>query len=146
MIGAQAVSSRRLIGWLFSLSSNIITNVFGDVRDSEGHVLVTAYALHRPDGQWSLLLINKDYEHAHPVRIVFEDSNRGSKASFAGDITLITFGKDQYQWHSGRKKGYADPDGPPKTATRHAGPDTRYDLPAASVTVLRGTVGAPPAK
>ena len=30
-----------------------------DVKDSDGHVLVTAYALLRPDGQWSLLLINK---------------------------------------------------------------------------------------
>jgi hypothetical protein len=31
-----------------------------DVRDPAGHVLVTAYALQRPDGQWSVMLVNKD--------------------------------------------------------------------------------------
>jgi hypothetical protein len=54
---------------------------------------------------------------------------------------MITFGKEQYQWHPDRKKGHADPDGPPKTSMVQAGQDTNYDLPAASVTVLRGTLG-----
>ena len=34
-----------------------------DIKDADGHVLVTAYAVLRPDGQWSLLLINKDYDN-----------------------------------------------------------------------------------
>jgi hypothetical protein len=30
------------------------------VKDSEGNVLVTSYAVHRPDGNWSLMLVNRD--------------------------------------------------------------------------------------
>ena len=113
-----------------------------DVKDSEGHVLVTAYALDRPDGQWSLMLINKDYEHPHSLRIRFHDSDAGRDVSFTGKVTMITFGKEQYQWHSNRKKGYADPDGPPKTRTLQAAEDMSYTLPAASVSVVRGAIGA----
>ena len=114
-----------------------------DVRDADGNVLVTAYALHRPDGQWALMLINKDHDHSHPVRVVFHDSEDNRDASFGGQVTMITFGREQYQWHPDRKKGHADPDGPPKTSALQAGQDTNYDLPAASVTVLRGTLGTP---
>jgi len=45
-----------------------------DVKDDEGHVLVTAYAHERPDGQWSLMLVNRDYDHPHQVRIVFHNT------------------------------------------------------------------------
>ena len=112
-----------------------------DVRDANGNVLVTAYALHRPDGQWALMLVNKDHDHSHPVRVVFHDSEDNRDVSFGGQITMITFGKEQYQWHPDRKKGHAGPDGPPKTSALQAGQETNYDLPAASVTVLRGTLG-----
>ena len=112
-----------------------------DVRDANGNVLVTAYALHRPDGQWALMLVNKDHDHSHPVRIVFHDSEANQDVSFSGQVTMITFGKEQYQWHPDRKKGHADPDGPPKKSALQAGQDTNYDLSAASVTVLRGTLG-----
>jgi hypothetical protein len=109
-----------------------------DVKDSEGHVLVTAYALHRPDGEWSLMLINKDYDNAHQVHIAFHDAEGNRAQSFAGPVTMITFGKAQYQWHPDRKKGHADPNGPPVTSTLAGGEHTEYSLPAASVTILRG--------
>jgi hypothetical protein len=109
-----------------------------DVKDSQGHVLVTAYALHRPDGQWSLMLINKDRDHPHEVRVVFHDADGDRDQHFTGQLTMITFGKKQYQWHPARKKGYADPDGPAQTLTLNPDESTTYDLPAASLTVLRG--------
>ena len=109
-----------------------------DVKDSEGHVLVTAYALHRPDDQWSVMLINKDHDHAHEVRIAFHDADGKRDSAFSGQVTVITFGKEQYQWHPARKKGYADPDGPPLTSRVNGEESTRYTLPAASVTVIRG--------
>jgi len=111
-----------------------------DLKDSDGHVLVTSYALHRPDGQWSLLLINKDFDHPHPLRIVFQNSSAGGQAFLAGTVMMTTFGKEQYQWHPNRKKGYADPDGPPGKKTMQGQQDTNYVLPPASVTVLRGTM------
>src|SRR5579862_5851641 len=114
-----------------------------DVKDSAGHLLVTAYALERPDGQWSLMLINKDHNQAHSVRLVFRDADANHDTYFLGQVAMITFGKAQYQWHAARKKGYADPDGPPATAELTGGENSRYTLPAASVTVIRGKLAEP---
>jgi hypothetical protein len=109
-----------------------------DVKDSQGHVLVTAYALHRPDGQWALMLINKDHDQAHAIRIAFQGADGNRESFFAGPVTMIIFGKQQYQWHPDRKKGYADPDGPAATSTLNGERGTEYTLPAASLTILRG--------
>ena len=124
-------------------AEHLLYRASGDVKDSQGHVLVTAYALHRPDGQWSLMLINKDHDHPHQVRVLFHDSGGHADASFVGMVTMITFGKEQYQWHPDRKKGHAEPDGPPATLTLSGQQGTKYNLPAASITVLRGTLGFP---
>ena len=112
-----------------------------DIKDAEGHVLVTAYAVLRPDGRWALMLINKDYDNSHTVSITFHDDDAHTDNSFVGPIERITFGKDQYTWHSALRDGYPDPDGPAARSTLPAGTD-RYVLPAASMTVLRGRIGA----
>jgi hypothetical protein len=112
-----------------------------DVKDPQGNILVTAYALQRPDGQWSLMLINKDHENAHAISISFRNGESKPR-SFTGPVTVITFGKAQYQWHPDRKRGYADPDNPPARSTISADEKTQYNLPAASVNVLRGKLSA----
>ena len=66
---------------------------------------MTAYPLQRPDGQWSVMLINKDHDHAHQVRIKFHDAETNRNRSYLGSVTMITFGKAQYVWHAARKKG-----------------------------------------
>jgi hypothetical protein len=117
-------------------------------------VLVTTYAVLRPDGQWSLLVVNKDQENAHTVAISFEDAEKGTSGFFAGPVRVTTFGKEQYQWHPSTKAGTtpgalagasvreqggtADPDGPAVKSTVSAGAGTKFTLPAASVTVIRG--------
>jgi hypothetical protein len=111
-----------------------------DVLDPAGHTLVTAYAVARPDGQWALLVVNKDQHNAHPVRIAF-DGKDGAPQSFAGPATVITLGPAQYRWHAKGPDGYADPDGPPARATVAAGPNAVFELPAASVSVIRGRIG-----
>ena len=93
----------------------------------------------RPDGAWSLLIINKDQENAHEVHIVFDDVNAARRA-FTGPLTVKTFGKAQYQWHPTVAGGTADPDGPILSNTIHATPSTTFSLPAASITVLRGNI------
>jgi hypothetical protein len=115
---------------LFSASS--------DVRDKKGNVLVTAYPVLRPDGQWSLMVINKDYDAPHDVRIVFHDDSAQRETEFAGPAEVITFGKTQYQWHPSRRNGYADPDGPPVSETITAGPGVMYTLPPASLNIICG--------
>jgi hypothetical protein len=113
-----------------------------DIKDGQGHVLVTAYPLKRPDGEWAVLLVNKDYDHAHTVKIVFHDDAGGADGQFRGDVTRITFGKEQYTWHPARKEGYAEPDGPAARSTVKGSAGATYDLPAASITVLRGKTAA----
>jgi F5/8 type C domain len=117
----------------------------GDIFDAAGHSLVTAYALLRPDGQWSLLLVNRDQENAHKVRIEF-DSGKGGASFFSGPVTMFTFGSAQYQWHPTEFGGFPDPDGPPMKATIVAKADAMYELPAASMTVIRGEIANPSGK
>ena len=119
-------------------ASHKLFTATADVKDSEGNVLVTAYPLQRPDGQWSLMLINKDHDHPHSVRVQF--NGEGKPTFYAGTVDLITFGKNQYQWHANRKKGYADPNNPPAKSKVNASEATKYELPAASLTILRGRV------
>lgn len=121
-------------------AEHLLFRAASDLRDSEGHVLVTAYPVLRPDGQWSLLVINKDHDNEHPVRIQFHDDDAKDKLAFTGPVTMITFGKTQYVWHPNRKQGYADPDGPAATSTIQGTANTIYALPPASVTVLRGKI------
>jgi hypothetical protein len=44
----------------------------------------------------------------------------------------------QYQWHAASEGGHADPDGPAARSTATANATTKFTLPAASLTVLRG--------
>jgi hypothetical protein len=113
-----------------------------DIQDLANHTLVTAYAALRPDGQWSLMMVNKDQENAHKVRIVFHNARDNSDAFFAGDVDLITFGSMQYQWHPDINNGAADPDGPPARSKITAAAGTVFELPRASITILRGAISS----
>jgi hypothetical protein len=136
-----------------------------DVEDGAGHTLVTAYALKHPDGTWAVMAVNRDQQNPHRVRITFEGlpgkDPSDKEISFAGPVAISTFGSAQYQWHpaqtrfmahaetSGERtivatsKGWADPDGPIVHAKLSAGKGTTYDLPAASVVVIRGKISRP---
>ena len=96
---------------------------------------VTSYAVHRPDGNWSLLLVNRNETEARAIRVAFADSK--GKRSFAGPVTMVTFGSEQYVWKAEGAKSYADPDGPPVARVIQG---SEFTLPKASVTVLRGKI------
>jgi len=131
-----------------------------DIDDGAGHTLVTAYALERPDGQWSLMIVNRDQQNARKVQIVFQDQASGGADFFSGPVDTSVFGRDQYQWHPAVTEfmahaersaarsvevnipGKAEPDGPIEHKTETAEKHTEYDLPAASITVIRGKLGA----
>lgn len=113
-----------------------------DIHDAAGHLLVTSYAVLRPDGEWSLMLVNKDQETPHSVTISFQNDRSKSVSNFAGPVSSVTFGSEQYRWHTDLRLvpvgGSADPAGPPARSTISARADTIYKLPKASVTVIRG--------
>jgi len=127
-----------------------------DVQDGAGHELVTAYAVKRPDGTWAVMAVNRDQQNAHRVRLSFDGPDKDG--SFGGPVEISSLGSAQYQWHpaqtrfmahaenSGERtivatsKGWADPDGPIVHTKLNAQKDTLYDLPSASVVVIRGSV------
>jgi len=109
-----------------------------DIVDPAGHSLVTAYSVLRPDGQWAIMLINKDQENSHAVHISFEDEKTGTDNFLSGAVDVITFGSEQYQWRPCEAGGSADPDGPASKSTITAGRGTNYVIPMASLTVVRG--------
>jgi hypothetical protein len=131
---------------------------WSDVEDGAGHALITAYALARPDGNWSLMIVNRDQQNAHKVAVAFQDDSAPKMSGFSGPVSISTFGKAQYQWHPAsttfmahaehaadrpviaNTKGYADPDGPLLHTSQDATGDTSYDIPAASIVVIRGAV------
>jgi hypothetical protein len=128
-----------------------------DVQDGAGHDLVTAYAVKRPDGKWAVMAVNRDQQNAHRVRISFEGP-ADKESGLAGPVEVSTFGSAQYQWHPAQTRfmahaenaaqattvatprGAADPDGPIAHTKLTGAKDTLYDLPAASVVVIRGSV------
>ena len=132
MINLEWVQHRSGVHHMFPSST--------DIKDAEGNALVTSYAVHRPDGNWSLMLVNRDQAQLHRVRVVFEDSASPRKDSFSGPVAFVTFGSEQYTWKNAGPGSYADPDGPPLGTTLAGGPETIFTLPKASITVLRGKV------
>jgi F5/8 type C domain len=141
---AQYYASRMInLEWLkHKTGEHGLYSATSDLSDQAGHILITAYPVSRPDGDWSLLLINKDQSNSHTVRIAF-DGGTGPAESFSGSITMITFGSDQYVWHSDGPNSHPDPENPPLTSTVNAGPQTIFTLPKASITVLRGKISRP---
>jgi hypothetical protein len=113
-----------------------------DLEDEAHHRLITAYAVKRPDGEWSLLTINKDPSNAHDVNITFEDGGTSTPAQFEGPVKMVTFGAAEYVWHSSGAASHADPDGPPKRREIHCQRGQKVLLPKASITVLTGRLSS----
>jgi hypothetical protein len=99
------------------------------------------------------MLVNKDQENNHHVHVEFADG-AGSHAPFSGPVNESIFGRAQYHWNPPQRGfnahmpearnnvqelyqgGKADPDGPIVRKQIQASSD--FELPAASVVVLRG--------
>jgi hypothetical protein len=104
------------------------------------------------------MIVNRDQHNGHNVKIVFEDPSGRGASGFAGPLEIAEFGRNQYQWHAASTRfsahaeepsawpivaylpGRADPDGPVLHTKQNAGKDTSYDLPPASIVVIRGKI------
>jgi hypothetical protein len=132
MINQEWVQHRSGVHHMFPSST--------DIKDSEGNLLVTSYAVYRPDGNWSLMLVNRDETTAHSVRVVFDDAKTRQTVSFTGPVTLVTFGSEQYVWINDGLNSRADPDNPPVASTIRGDTGSVFKLPKASITVLRSKI------
>ena len=120
------------------------------IKDDDGNQLVSSYALHRPDGNWSLMLVNRDESTAHSIRVAFDDIEAGhpaihdpatrGHAFFSGPMSIVTFGSEQYDWKDDGPNSHPDPDNSPRGSSVIANADTVFVLPKASITVLRGRI------
>jgi hypothetical protein len=109
-----------------------------DLKDEAGHTLITAYAVKRPDGEWSFLLINKDPTNAHEMEIDLDKAGKSEAVQFKGEVRLVQFGAAEYVWHPSGPTSHADPAGPAKVSTGQWKNGQKISLPKASITVVRG--------
>ena len=105
-----------------------------DVHDSDDNELLSAYVVHRPDGTWSTMLVNKDPDRAFRVTLDF-GAAFGGRAN--GPRTVLSYSDAEYAWHADGTKGRPSKSLPPRTSTRRAG--EAIVVPPASLTVLRET-------
>jgi hypothetical protein len=109
-----------------------------NIHNAEGEELITAYAVHRPDGLWSVLLINKDRKRAYETRLRFRNAT-GAVGGFDGQVEIFQFSSKQYLL--GGPKGNPYPvraDEPAHTVIQAFPKLTAISLPAYSLTVIRG--------
>ena len=133
----------------------------GTYDDGAHHTMVTAYSALRPDQTWSVMLVNRDQEQSHKVKIAFDNSKDKTASYFSGDVHVSTWGSEQYKWHPTFRNqdashipetldripllytdGYADPDSSIQETTVRSDPSTEYEIPPASIVVVRGTLGS----
>jgi hypothetical protein len=100
-----------------------------------GFPLMTAYAVKRPDGTWSVMLVNKDVR-AHRVTLRLAGNDR---IGFSAPVTRVTFGPAQYQWQRRGARSLPDPDMAPSREIITQPNGDAFNVPALSITVLRGT-------
>jgi hypothetical protein len=103
------------------------------------------------------MLVNRDQDVAHTIKIAFHNKDDGRTLGFSGDVHAVVFGKQQYAWHPQAVSpmshpenpnepvivggyGHADPDGPPKQEELHTTPGSGFEVPAASIMVIRGSL------
>jgi hypothetical protein len=97
--------------------------------------LVTAFAVHRPDGEWALLLINKDPENVRDVTMRFQDAASNRTRPWSGPAELYQFSRAQYVWRADGENGRPVRSEPPEHR-RMEGSSVR--LPPYSLSVVRG--------
>jgi hypothetical protein len=113
-----------------------ISSVTVKQRQSTSLPVVSVYAVHRPDNQWSLLAINKHPTRKARLTVRFNFSGVRQQVTFAGDIDVIQFSSDQYLWHDDGPNGRPIRSLPAARFARKAA--SFYELPPYSLTVLRG--------
>lgn len=137
-LAAQVITKE----WVQPIDANHkLFRATSDMKDEEGNSIVTAYAVQRPDGQWSVMLVNKDRDNDRSVKLSFSDGASNRICHFQGTVDRITLGAQEYQWHADTAGGgHADPDGPAAKSNIQASADGSYLLPKASIVVLRGKI------
>jgi hypothetical protein len=109
------------------------------MRNGNGDEMITAYAVHRPDGLWALMVINK-VNRAYSVSVVFQNTSLGRVSTFQGRVDFFQFSRAQYQLNSDPKNPFPIKAEPPEHRIIDQVESKSITLPAYSITVIRGGV------
>jgi hypothetical protein len=97
--------------------------------------LVTAFAVHRPDGQWAVLLVNKDPKNSLDVSIQFQDDGSNQSRRWSGSAELYQLSRAQYIWKADGENGRPEKSEPPEHRSLEG---SMIRLPPYSLSVVRG--------
>ena len=110
--------------------------------DGAGYELVRAYALRRPDGSLSLLLLNVSPSQPYDVSVRLTEGSAASATSRAprGPLQEWQLSAAQYRWRSDGPSGHPARDLPPAHVLLASGSSTVH-LPPYSITVVAALPG-----
>jgi hypothetical protein len=109
--------------WLqHEAGANQIFPAAADLIDASSRNVISSYAVHRPDGNWALMLINHDLHAAHQIHLMMDDAS-GTRHSFTGPVALVQ---------------YCNTPAENQITTMTPPPGDLYNLPIGSITVIRG--------
>ncbi len=98
---------------------------------------LAAYAVHRPGGQWALLVLNKNPVRAQLAHVRFEGANANA-ADWRGPQEVFQYSAKQYVWAPNRDDGHPRFSEAPATYMTETGKPLILSLPPMSLTVVRG--------
>lgn len=107
--------------------------VTSDIKNKQQQLLVTAYSIRKPDGKWSVMLINKDPQKTWDVDIDIQNMVLKETIEFHPE-NLIQYSKQQYQWVNEGANSYPAISLPP--VTKKINGSSNVSLPPYSLTVL----------
>jgi len=105
------------------------TNVFNRKKDP----LISVYPLRKPDGKWSVMLINKDPARMWSVDIRIENTNSNQLTNYSFHH-LIQYSKQQYHWMDKGFESYPSLNLPPFSKIING--SKNISLPAYSITII----------
>jgi hypothetical protein len=94
---------------------------------------VTAWPVQRPDGRWSVMLINRSATQPFHIVLAFRSSN-GKTQTFSGRWQGFQYGAAEYQWVADGPNGHPAIDKAPEQVSGQGG---EIVLPPYSITVVK---------
>ena len=113
---------------------NTAYSTVSNLADARGGPVVKAYGLKRPDGMWSILLINRDAHSGHRIDISLRTSQGGAPVRLPGPFDVVQYGPAQFSWRAAGDAGQPMRDLPPR---RFRIVGSVVDLPPYSLTVVK---------
>jgi F5/8 type C domain len=115
----------------------------GDRDEGDGDGTdISAFALLRPDDHWAILLLNKSASKARAIAIRFDGVE--GQSEWHGPLEVRQYSGEQYEWRANGALGKPVRSEPPKTIQISSLSSPTIELPAMSITVVRGVGPRPP--